>query len=191
MGNNEALNEVIVSGETVRNILLIIIIAAIVYMAVYVMMKRGKLSKINSVGSTKKLERCAELGLTVMGKVVEIQTVNNNELRVSEHDRYHKRRTPKSGVYMYESDYVIKDRFERAVKSIDDGRVSYKPVIRYKVGDKIYTQPYHRYIDERKFRIKDGENVRIIYCKSNPRFYILHNDTESYRYLNYILGGGN
>lgn len=178
----ENYSKTVISGETLYKIVIALGIAVLAYMALYILAKRGKFNGLFKIGSDKKLEQCGRKGLIVTGSVVGIDTEQNNDLRVKRFDKLHK------GCKNYDLDDYLTYKVSRKLNSIDDGKVSYKPKIKYTFEGNTYTESYYRFIDERKFRLKDGDSVRIVCAKHNPRFYIIHGDTESYSYLKYILG---
>ncbi|MBO5449897.1 MAG: hypothetical protein J5994_11325 [Ruminococcus sp.] len=187
----EKYSEAVISSETIRKIIIVLGIVILVYMALSVLASRGKFNVLFRLGSGRKLEECRRKGLIVIGKVVGMETEDNVDLRLAQHDRAHRNTLAYKEKYSDYDDYVkyaVAYKTERLIKSIDDGRVSYKPVIEYKFGGKTYTESYYRYIDERKFRLKDGDSVRIICAEYDPSFYIIHGDTEAYRYLSRIIG---
>lgn len=175
----ENYNKTVISGENLYKMVIVLGIAVLAYMALYILAKCGKFNGLFKLGSDKKLEECQRKGLIVTGKVVGIDTEQNNDLRVERFDKLHQH-------CMHKNDFDHK--LMRTINSIDDGKVSYKPKIKYTFEGNTYTESYYRFIDERKFRLKDGDSVRIVCAKHNPQFYIIHGDTESYSYLKYILG---
>lgn len=178
----ENYNKTVISGETLYKIVIILGIVVLAYMILSTMFRRGKFNGFFKLGSEKKLEECQRKGFIVTGTVVGIETEQNNDLRVERFDKLHK------NCKNYDIDDYITHKVSRKLNSIDDGKVSYRPKIKYAFDGKTYSESYYRYIDERKFRLKDGDSVRIVCAERNPHFYIIHGDTESYRYLNYILG---
>lgn len=74
-----------------------------------------------------------------------------------------------------------------AYHDVPDSRTSYKPIFSFSAGNEKYTVPYCRFIDEKEFDLKDGDRVRIVYCKSSPELYIMQSDKKSYCYLPKIM----
>jgi len=61
------------------------------------------------------------------------------------------------------------------------------PIFSFSAGGEKYTVPYCRFVDEKEFDLKDGDRVRIVYCKSAPELYIMQSDKKSYCYLPKIM----
>ncbi|HCJ40852.1 MAG TPA: hypothetical protein DHV89_04635 [Ruminococcus sp.] len=125
----------------------------------------------------KKLDLCAERGLVVVGKVVGFETAKTYELERDGFDRTLKNH----------SKVTLSETVVRAYKSIPDGRVSYKPIIRYKANGKVYSKTYHNYLDGRRMTLKDGDSVRVVFDPHDPSVFFILGDKVSYYMLNMFL----
>ncbi len=129
------------------------------------------------VSNEKKLDLCAERGLVVVGKVIGFETARTYELERDGFDRTMK----------YHSKVTLTEAAVRAYKSIPDGRVSYKPIIRYKADGKVYSKTYHNYLDGRRMSLKDGDSVRVVFDPHDPSTFFILGDKASYYMLNMFL----
>lgn len=138
----------------------------------------------------KLLNEAAENGQMIFAEVVGMETAETWKI---DREKYANFRVNGSLFEAYDYDHIkanetnIINMATDAYHDIPDSRTSYMPIFSFSVGGEKYTVPYCRFIDEKEMALKDGDRVRIVYCKSEPELFIMQSDKKSYHYLPKIM----